>query len=181
MRGDRGRLHNAGDVDRLINHFTRRRRCQQHPATGGRYLAIILDKGLQGGAICIRQRAGHLIPRLKPDQPIAIEVQGKAVTCPQRNTAEICLDQAGVAHMRRHKGCHAGIPDTDIAFIDNRGIRPAAPIEPQLTTAHELRCVKVVGCGHQPGGIHGRALAEQDTVLVDQNNLAIGPEAAHDG
>jgi hypothetical protein len=81
------------------------------------------------------------------------------------------------SHSGRDQRGEAADGRGDAALIDDRGIRPARNVE-VVAAGHEVGVLDVVGGGEKARGIHHRARAEQDAVAVDQEDAAVGGQAA---
>ena len=159
-------LDDAGVVDHAGQHGVLRTRGQDHGA------AVGLDQ-----AAVFHQIIERALVDLHVDQAVAGERQGHVAASAQCHTARRRTDDAVVADAVADKGDVPAIGRRDTAAIDDAAGAGAA--EP-ARRAIERSIVDVERGCNQAAHVDLRTGAEQHAVRVDQVDLAIGIELAHE-
>ncbi len=157
--------HDAGLVDHPRADLGERARAQQHlPAVGDHGTAVV-DEGLERGS-----RDGEA------GQSVAGQVQRHLLARSHRDSAELRADRAVVGHPATHQRHGATLGDADRAGVLDRS-RPLQRAEAE-TVGDEVVVVDVERGGHQRPHVHRGRLAEHHAVAIDQEDLAVGVQAA---
>ena len=170
--------HEAGDVDGLVDDFTRGGGGKDD-ASGGD-LTGLFDLGLKGLAIGADKRRRNPFAERERNQAVTGEVHGERLARSEHGGAEICHEGARVTDMRGHQGAQTSVGDRERAFVDDGGRNVRCGRELELTAGQERILVEVERGGDQSGGVDGRALAEEDAVRIDQDDPAIRGDRAQD-
>ena len=170
--------HEAGDIDGLVDDFTRGGGGKDD-ATSGDFTGLF-DLSLEVLAIGADKRRGDPFAERERDQAVTGEVDGERLARSEHGGAEIGHEGAGVTDMRGHEGAQAGVGDRERAFVDDGGRNVRCGRELELTAGEEGILVEIERGGDQAGGVDGRAFAEEDAVRIDQDDPAIRRDRAED-
>ena len=165
-RIDGMRLDHAGIVDHGFQEIAGGLGGEQHAA------AIGLDQ-----AAILHQRAHRPLVHRHVQQAVAGHVQRDGAARCQRHRTEARLDRAFVRHIGAQQG-HIAARRADRPLVQHLAGAVAGKF---VIARHEIGVIDIERGGHQPGRVHGRTLAEQDAVRVDDKHLAVGRQIAQDG
>ncbi len=164
------RLDHAFVVYNRANQIARGARTQDHLA------AVGLDHPLVGD-ICRHHRAVYG----KAQQSVPGEVECDLLARPERDRPQPRCQHALVAHLAAG-GEHdvTAVNRADRALVDHAAAAIAIATREHIAASHEVGVGDVQRGRDQPGDVDDGPLAEDDTVRVDQENLAVGGELAQD-
>ena len=170
--------HEAGDIDGLVDDFTRGGGGKDD-ATSGDFTGLF-DLRRKRLAIGADEGGGEAFAEGERDQAVAGEVDGEGLARSEHDGAEIGHEGARVTDMRGHEDAQAGVGDRERAFVDDGGGDVRRRRELELTAGEEGILVEVERGGDQAGGVDGRALTEEDPVGIDQDDPTIGRQRPED-
>ena len=163
LRVDGVRLDHAGIVHHGFQEVAGRLGGQQHAAPIGLDQAAIVDQRAHGAPV-----HRHV------QQAVAGHVQRDGIAGRQRHRAQARADRAFVRHIGAQQG-HIAARRADRALVQHLARAIAAEL---VLARHEVAVGNVQGRCHQARRVHGRALAEQHAIRVDDEDLAIRRQIA---
>jgi len=166
MTCHRSRFHHAGIVDDAGKQCVLRSRGHDDAAAVGPQQSAVVGDALEDAAVDLHVYEARAAER---------ECEGAA--CAQYHGTELRADHALIDHVITHKRRVATAGGGDRACVDDAG--RGVPAEASRTS-REARIVQFECGGHQPADVDLSALAENDSVRVDEKYLAIGSEVAQD-
>ena len=162
--------------DALVDDLTRRRSGQQDRAAFRSDPTPGLDQRL-----AVRRPLRHLIAGQEADQPVTVEIETEGVGGAHGHAPVARLNQPIVRDVRRDEGHHAGVLRDDRAVVDDRSERITLLVKPHRSLGVHERLRPDAGRRHdQPGRIDLRALPEQHALTVDDVDLSVRRDRAHD-
>ncbi len=172
-----GRLDHAGVVDDVVLDAARGARGQENGSARSRYRSRIGNKCGLGILARVIDRRGDAVA----DKIVAIQIDGERLGPAEYDRAEIGLDYPFVGNLRRRQHHRAAIGGGDRALIYDRSARIGGRFREAETAVAEIIVADVRGRGQQRAHIHLRALAEQNTVGVDQPDISVCEQLPADG
>ena len=160
------RLDHARVVDHGFQQVAGRLRAQEYAAAVRPDHAAIVDQSTHGARV-----------DSDIEQAVARHVQRDGAARRQGHRAQACLDRALVRHVGAQQG-HIAARRADRALVQDFTRAIAAKL---VLAGHEVGVVDIQGGRYQARRVHGRALAEQHAVRVDDKHLAVGRQVAEDG
>ena len=175
----RRRLDHAGVVDDVVFHVARCARRHHHLAAGREDRAGVGNKRGGDAAVRVFRRVRDGGGNLIAQKIIARHVDRKRAGSAQHDSSQIRLNQTFIRNPRGRQNDRSVGAGCDRAFVDDGGVRIGSRLE-IIFSALEI-VVAEIGCrGEQRADIDLTALAEQNTVRIDQPNAAVGQKLAFD-
>ena len=161
------RLDGAAVVHHRVQQHVPAASGQEHLAVGRRDQAGVFHQGVDDATT---DRHRH--------QAAVVQLQGDLVRRRQHGLARRRGDGAAVLDLAAGQHDVAARRGHQVALVDDLGVGAAAA---QVVAArHEVGGAEILGGGQQARHVHLRILAEQDTVGVQDDDLAVGLQASQD-
>ena len=141
---------------------------------GEQHLAAVSTDQL----VVFHQGVDHRLIDLHVEQAIAGKIQGYGIAGGQGHAALIGDDYAVVAHRAAEQGDAAAVGCAERAVVDDAGV--AAIAFEAVIARREVAVADVQRGGYQAADVDAGTGAEQHAVGVDDKDLTIGVEVAHD-
>jgi len=162
-------LDGAGIGDKAVDDVARRSGSEFDGAAIGADRAVVFD-----------QLVLHVAGNADLRDAVAGEIEGECVARREMHIAELRGNDAVIDHLRCYKAYQARFANGDAAVIDDLRICVARFVELQFGILHEAIVVDIGGCRDEAANVDRRRAADEQTVGVDEDDIAVSFQRAFD-